>query len=60
MIFFFFWPILCKPQGKNQNNKSHENNIAEILIDLITDENGIMSGTEKVAALANFIPKSRK
>lgn len=35
--------------GKNQNSESSENNVAEILIDLITDENGIVSGMEKVA-----------
>lgn len=52
--------ISCKPQEKNQNSKSHENNVAEILIDLIMDKNGIMSGTEKVAARVNFIPKFRK
>lgn len=39
--------ISRKPQGKHQNSKSHENNVAEILIDLIMDENGIMSGTEE-------------
>lgn len=47
--------ILCKPQGKNQNTKLHENNVVEILIDLITDENGITSGMEK--APVNFVPK---
>lgn len=34
---------------KNQNSKSSENNVVEILINLITDENGIVSGMEKVA-----------
>lgn len=51
--------ISCKPQGKHQNSKSHENNVAEILIDLIMDENGIMSGTEEVTARVNFIPSSK-
>lgn len=52
--------ISCKPQGEHQNSKSHKNNVAEILIDLIMDENGIMSGTEEITAQVNFIPKFRK
>ena len=60
--FLMVWRVAIswKPQGKNQNSKSHENNVAEILIDLIMDKNWITSGTEKVAAQVSFIPKFQK